>query len=110
LRWVPARPSARARRILSLWHQDGSFLGRDIRAVNVWTALTACGADAPSLEFSVKGAAVRPELDAGDAVLFDHLTQHRTHMSAQMTSERYGIECWFFAPSTFPMRQVPLVF
>ena len=34
-------------------HQDGSFLGADIRTVNVWTALTACGGPdsrAPALD------------------------------------------------------------
>ncbi len=35
------------------WHQDGAFLGPDIRTVNVWIALTDCGgddSDAPALE------------------------------------------------------------
>jgi hypothetical protein len=34
------------------WHQDGAFLGDDVRSVNVWVALTECGegADAPGLE------------------------------------------------------------
>jgi hypothetical protein len=27
------------------WHQDGSYLGVDIRAVNLWLALSECGAD-----------------------------------------------------------------
>jgi len=33
------------------WHQDGSFLGRDVRTVNVWVALSECGTDtnAPGL-------------------------------------------------------------
>jgi hypothetical protein len=25
------------------WHQDGAFLGDDVRTMNVWTALTPCG-------------------------------------------------------------------
>ena len=29
------------------WHQDGAFLGKGIRALNVWVALTDCGVDAP---------------------------------------------------------------
>lgn len=35
------------------WHQDGAFLGADVRSVNVWLALTDCGGDAPAsgLEF-----------------------------------------------------------
>jgi hypothetical protein len=34
------------------WHQDGAFLGEGVRAVNIWIALTACGAgtDAPGLD------------------------------------------------------------
>jgi hypothetical protein len=34
------------------WHQDGAFLGDDVRSVNVWVALTECGdgASAPGLE------------------------------------------------------------
>jgi hypothetical protein len=34
------------------WHQDGSFLGADVRSVNIWIALTDCGGDAdvPGLE------------------------------------------------------------
>ena len=32
------------------WHQDGAFLGPDIRAVNVWLALTDCGRDAPGMD------------------------------------------------------------
>ena len=35
------------------WHQDGAFLGDDVRSVNVWLALTRCGgdSDAPGLEY-----------------------------------------------------------
>jgi ectoine hydroxylase-related dioxygenase (phytanoyl-CoA dioxygenase family) len=45
LRRVP--PDARAS-----WHQDGAFLGGDIRTVDVWVALSDCGGgtDAPGLE------------------------------------------------------------
>jgi hypothetical protein len=34
------------------WHQDGSFLGPEVRSVNVWLTLTDCGGDAsvPGLE------------------------------------------------------------
>ncbi len=32
------------------WHQDGAFLGEDIRALNVWLALTDCGVDAPGMD------------------------------------------------------------
>jgi hypothetical protein len=32
------------------WHQDGAFLGADIRTVNCWIALSECGVDAPGLD------------------------------------------------------------
>ena len=32
------------------WHQDGAFLGRGIRALNLWVTLTPCGVDAPGLD------------------------------------------------------------
>jgi hypothetical protein len=126
------------------WHQDGAFMGDDIRTVNCWIALTDCGgddADAPGLDvlprrfddlvemgtydapFStfvgrtvvdrVAGESgievTRPQVKAGDALLFDDLFLHATGTSPGMTRERYAIESWFFAPSTFPVDQVPLV-
>lgn len=30
------------------WHQDGRFLGEDIRSLNLWLALSDCGGDAPA--------------------------------------------------------------
>ncbi len=30
------------------WHQDGRFLGENIRTVNLWLALSDCGGDAPA--------------------------------------------------------------
>jgi len=32
------------------WHQDGAFLGDEIRTVNVWLTLTHCGDEAPGLD------------------------------------------------------------
>lgn len=121
------------------WHQDGAFLGSDIRAVNVWMALTDCGRDAPGLdlvgrrldgvvETGTEGAAfdwavgpgvvdrvadgtvVRPLFNAGDVLLFDDLTLHRTALTPSMTRERHAIEMWFFAPSRYPDDQVPLAY
>jgi hypothetical protein len=34
---------------------------------------------------------------------------HRTAIDSLMTRERYAIETWFFAPSTYPDQYVPLV-
>ena len=32
------------------WHQDGAFMGTDIRSLNIWLALTHCGDTAPGLD------------------------------------------------------------
>jgi hypothetical protein len=33
-----------------------------------------------------------------------------TGIAPTMTSERFAIESWFFAPSTYPYEQVPIAF
>jgi hypothetical protein len=119
------------------WHQDGSFLGSGARTVNVWTALTPCGVDAPGIEVFARSFdhivptgtddalfdwsvsreqadrlgrdhVVGPRFEAGDALFFDQLTLHRTGITAGMTRERYAIESWLFAPSFYPGDQVPI--
>jgi hypothetical protein len=121
------------------WHQDGAFLGAATRTVNAWLACTPCGIDAPSLdvvarrldgvvETGTAGSAfswsvapavaqrvagndiVRPVFAAGDALLLDQLTLHRTGVGPGMSRTRYALESWFFAPSTYPHDQVPIVF
>ncbi len=121
------------------WHQDGAFLGRDIRALNIWLALTPCGRDAPGLDvvprrfdeivetgthgsyfdwavgsdlvesLARETAVVRPEFEAGDALLFDDLLLHRTATEPTMTHHRDAIETWCFAPSAYPQGHVPIV-
>ena len=122
------------------WHQDGAFLGRDVRTVNVWLALSNCGVDAPSMDvvgrrlpyvlqthshgawfdwsvgqgmvdmLAEGGAPVlTPEFGPGDALLFDHLMLHRTSGRDGMPNDRWAIESWFFAPTNYPMDQVPLL-
>jgi len=121
------------------WHQDGAFLGEGIRTVNVWVALSACGVDAASLDLvprrldhivptGVDGAVfdwsvsdqsaeraadgreiVRPIFEPGDAILFDEMNLHRTGAGPGLTKPRYAIEMWFFAPSTYPMAQIPFL-
>lgn len=132
------------------WHQDGAFMGRGIRSLNVWLALTHCGDIAPGLDvvgkridhivktgdgayadWGVKpedaqaeggGDIIRPIFEDGDALIFDHLLLHRTGTDEGMVNERYAIETWFFAASTYaamtasndegytPRDQVPFVF
>lgn len=43
----------------------------------------------------------RPEFEAGDVLLFDHWSLHRTAAYEGMPNLRYAIESWFFAPSTY---------
>ncbi|MDW3220237.1 MAG: phytanoyl-CoA dioxygenase family protein [Acidimicrobiales bacterium] len=121
------------------WHQDGAFLGREVRSLNLWLALGPCGVDAPALDLVPRRldrivetgtpgamfdwsvapdkvaeaagdvAVVRPTFEAGDALFFDHLFLHRTGVSEGMTSERHAIESWFFAPSSYPDGQIPIL-
>ena len=136
------------------WHQDGAFMGQDIRSLDVWVALSHCGDTAPGidivgrrlheivergtegawLEWTVgpgvvervsEGSVVRPVFEAGDAVIFDHMNLHRTATDPAMIHDRYAIEAWFFAPSTYgamtniyddgdtkkiPADQIPIVY
>lgn len=121
------------------WHQDGAFLGEDIRTLNIWVALNRCGDVAPGMDIvterieeivptGTEGALfdwavsdtlvaerygdsiTRPVFEPGDAVLFDHLGLHRTAADPEMKELRYATETWCFAPSTYPAdRQIPLV-
>jgi hypothetical protein len=123
---------------LADWHQDGAFMGSDIRSVNVWLSLSHCGVDASGLELlprrlsqvlptgshgayfdwsvgqgmveqAAEGlATVSPVFAPGDALLFDHFFLHRTGIPAGIAKDRYAIESWFFAPSAYPAKQVPL--
>jgi ectoine hydroxylase-related dioxygenase (phytanoyl-CoA dioxygenase family) len=121
------------------WHQDGAFLGDGIRTVNLWIALTDCGVDAPTMDmvpkrlheivptgthgamfnwsvarevvdqYSQDSPPVRLQFKAGDAILFDEMNLHCTAVAQDMTKDRYAIEAWFFAPSCYPMDQLPLI-
>jgi hypothetical protein len=121
------------------WHQDGAFLGDDIRTINLWLCLSHCGDDAPGLDLVPRrfdrvletgsGGAffnwsagegtveearedvpvLRPLFEPGDALLFDELFLHRTATDDSMTRDRFAIETWFFAPSLYPGDQIPFV-
>lgn len=103
--------------------------GEGARALNLWIALTDAGVDAPGLEVypdrlhdvMPKGdpgayvpwevnadwvyqtfgreALIKPAFKAGDAILFDQMCLHRTHVASGMTQQRLAYECWFFPPS-----------
>jgi hypothetical protein len=132
---APPPPSDEPR--LSAWHQDGAFLG-DVRALNVWLALSRCGDVAPGLDvvprrldgiapagtdgavfdWSVSQAVaeeaageagiVRPIFEPGDVLLFDELFLHATAAEPEMREVRYAIETWFFGPSRYPEGYAPL--
>ncbi len=120
------------------WHQDGKFIGTGIRSMNLWLALSDCGADASGLDIvprrfdhivetgtddallswtagqqAVLDAAgpagiATPTFAPGDALFFDHMLMHRTSLPPGRTRSRYAIESWFFAPTDYPMAQIPL--
>lgn len=112
------------------WHQDGSFMGKEIRSLDVWVALSHCGDDAPGIDVVgrrlddivergtegahlkwtvgrgvvdrvAEGSVVRPIFEPGDALIFDHMNLHCTAVDPGMINDRYAIEAWFFAPSTY---------
>ena len=111
------------------WHQDGAFMGVDIRSLNIWIALSHCGDTAPGLDIvgrrltqlvqtgdgafaawatdpdaaeeAAAGVLVRPVFEPGDALLFDHMNLHRTAIDPGMEHDRYAIETWLFSPSTY---------
>ncbi len=113
------------------WHQDGAFLGTEIRSLNAWMALSRCGSDSPGLEViprrldriipqlldgspyawtvppehiarELPGAEVwTPEFEPGDVLFFDHWSLHRTAIFQTTPRPRRAIEGWFFAPSAY---------
>ncbi|HEY5972151.1 MAG TPA: phytanoyl-CoA dioxygenase family protein [Pseudoxanthomonas sp.] len=121
------------------WHQDGAFLGEEIRSINLWVCLSDAGVDASGLDIvprrldylaergtgnayfnwdvgdDIARAAAgsipiaSPVFHPGDAMLFDHMMLHRTGLPPNMTRDRYAIEAWMFAPSRYPMEHMPLV-
>ena len=121
------------------WHQDGAFLGADVRTVDVWLSLSNCGVDAPGLdlvsrrfdhivEVGVNGATMdwtvsedtvrqlapdemcRPVFGPGDALILDHFLLHRTAYDPEMTRSRYAVEAWFAAPSAYPPTALPIAY
>jgi len=118
------------------WHQDGA-LGFDFCSANqhkrahgllpmvtCWFPLTACGQNAPGLEFldqALEGVVsvaqledrvlrarfpteqfIRPHLHAGDVLLFGSGILHRTLLTPAMHLSRTSIELRFFAQDIRP--------
>jgi Phytanoyl-CoA dioxygenase (PhyH) len=119
------------------WHQDGAFMG-DVRALNVWLALSRCGDEAPGMDIvprrldhivptGTEGAifewsvspqvaeeaagdegVLRPIFEPGDVLLFDDLFLHSTAAEPSMEKSRMAIESWFFGASATPTEYAPL--
>ena len=119
------------------WHQDGAFMG-DVRALNVWLALSHCGDEAPGMdvvprrldgiltsgqegadfnwsiseqvaeEAAGETGIVRPIFEPGDVLLFDDLFLHTTAAEPSMPKSRLAIESWFFGASAAPEQYSPL--
>jgi hypothetical protein len=119
------------------WHQDGKFMG-EVRALNLWLALSRCGDEAPGLdvvprridhhvttqtdeawlenavsqrvaEEAAGGIPIlRPIFQPGDALLFDELFLHKTGSDPSMPKPRFAIENWFFGASGYPVEYAPL--
>jgi hypothetical protein len=121
------------------WHQDGSFLGGEARTVDVWIALSRCGAgtDSSGLEilprrldhlvaFGIEGTRTGIEilrddvLEAGAGVApvcptfeaGDALLFDELFLHRTMPGlarPRYALEIWTFAPSGRTPSYTPLV-
>ncbi len=121
---------------LADWHQDGAFMSSKIRSLNLWMALSDCGAgtDSPGMDIVPKrlknvlptgtnGAhfnwsvsdktvrnrfkPVRPTFKEGDGLIFDHYNLHCTSYDKDFTRPRYAIETWFFAQNFNAANQTP---
>lgn len=120
------------------FHQDGAFLGEEVRSLNLWISLSQCGEDAPGLDViprrlehvpttgggdamfkwsvaandveELTGAGpIRLGFAPGDAVFFDQFLMHRTGADPGMPNRRYAVESWFFAVDHRPDDYTPLL-
>jgi hypothetical protein len=64
----------------------------------------------PVLRSQVDTAPVDPVFEAGDALILDERTAHRTGSRPGLSESRHAIEAWFFSPSATPYDQMSFVF
>jgi Phytanoyl-CoA dioxygenase (PhyH) len=111
-------------RTVNVW-MSLSHCGTDAPGLDVVPArlesIVPTGTDGAQFEWAVgpgavdrvvafKGLSVfRPVFEPGDALIFDELFLHRTAIDGAMTNVRYAIETWFFAPSLYPEKYVPVI-
>lgn len=60
-------------------------------------------------EISKKSPVLCPRFSPGDALFFDHYNLHRTAFGSNHSQARYAIESWFFAASSAPVKQIPVL-
>ena len=108
--------------------QDRTALDSEalLPTVTCWISLTLCGVDAPGLEFVTQtieelllpeelthntisrrflaDSFYKPQMEAGDAVLFRGGTLHRTHVVDAMQANRTSVELRFVAKHNIPKR------
>ena len=70
-------------------------------------SVAECVAERAAREAGVE--IVHEHFAPGDVIFFDHMNLHRTGVRPGMTKERLAIEWWFFAPSRFPVAQIPIL-
>jgi ectoine hydroxylase-related dioxygenase (phytanoyl-CoA dioxygenase family) len=97
-----------------------------LRMATCWIALTPCGVDSPGIELVAARVdrmlsptqlaettvewrwpawrRTHPELQAGDALVFDGTLLHRTHVSSAMTRTRTSVELRCFRADAIPDR------
>jgi hypothetical protein len=138
-RCVPPQlpPTTLPDRLFPGWHQDGATWPPQTRSLDLWITFDPAGPgtgahgielhprpidhfipEAMGADWAGHGKAVEdiqrdvapvaPTLEPGDALLFDHRNLHRS-AGGPFTRWRTSVECWFFAPSTFPAQLTPMV-
>lgn len=115
---------------LTTWHQDGAFMGADIRTMNLWVALSDCGGAIPAsgmemipkrideildttdgivpyaipfdtvADITAVTGETNPEFRAGDAIFFDDRFVHRTSLGPGLSQTRLAVESWFFGATS----------
>jgi hypothetical protein len=80
------------------WHQDGSYLGVDTNAINLWLALSECGADTDMMGLEIVPGGRRELAEAGtyDAVDPRAVSQHVAEQLARESGR--PIERPYFGP------------
>ena len=124
---------------ITTWHQDGAFMGAEVRTMNLWVALTDCGGELPASgmemiprrvdeildtaggivpfaipfetvdEIAAVTGVVNPEFRAGDAIFFDDRFVHRTALGPGLSQTRLALESWFFGATSFATEYTSLL-